>query len=215
MQESEIADTLQQLVTSPIEAERQTILATLRDNASQSAECRKQIVVRLIAELKESDRDLLLNQESFFLWHFGSKLLVDLKAVEALDLFIANFGLHDGTPFPFNHYPALGAVIDLGELAIPALKSVLDGDNDNEKRLFAVFCLAQIGGTVAKQVLRDRLPFESNCCIRDCILATLKEFKNKLLPNHVSGANRANWYATFMCDCDPVMRIKITPIKRR
>src|SRR5215211_4171259 len=127
MQESEIADTLQQLVTSPIEAERQTILATLRDNASQSAECRKQIVVRLIAELKESDRDLLLNQESFFLWHFGSKLLVDLKAVEALDLFIANFGLHDGTPFPFNHYPALGAVIDLGELAIPALKSVLDG----------------------------------------------------------------------------------------
>jgi hypothetical protein len=135
------------------------------------------------------------------------------ESVEALDLFIANFGLHDGTPFPFNHYPALGAVIDLGEAAIPALKSVLDKDTDDRNRRFAVFCIAQIGGNVAKQVLRDRLPFESNCCIRDCILATLKEFRNKTMPTTFY-EDRANWYTTFMCDCDPAMRIKIVPVNR-
>ena len=212
MRESDIANALQQLSTSPIRAERETMVATLRANASQSGECRQQVVGHLIAALNASDRDLLLNQESFFLWYYGTKLLVDLKAVEALDLFIANFNLHDGTPFPFNHYPALGAVIDLGEEAIPALKSVLDKDADDSNRRFAVFCLAQIGGHVAKQILRERLPLEPNCCIRDCILATLKEFKNKTRPNHIY-ENRANWYATFMCDCDPVMRIKITPVK--
>lgn len=63
----------------------------------------------LIGKLEKTDRDLLLNRSSFFLWHYGSKLLSDLKAVEALDLFIANFDLHDGTPFPFNHHPALVA----------------------------------------------------------------------------------------------------------
>jgi len=57
------------------------MVARLRDNASHSAECRKQVVMHLIAALNDSDRDLLLNQESFFLWHYGTKLLVDLKAV--------------------------------------------------------------------------------------------------------------------------------------
>lgn len=77
MQESEIADTLQRLATSTTRAQRETILTKFRDSASQSVECRKQVVERLIAALNESDRDLLLNQESFFLWHLGSKLLVD------------------------------------------------------------------------------------------------------------------------------------------
>jgi hypothetical protein len=214
MKDSEIADTLQRLVTEITRAEHQTIRATFREKASQSPECRKQVVERLITALNESDRDLLLNRESFFLWYYGTKLLVDLKAVEAMDLFIANFNLHDGTPFPFNHHPALGAAIDLGEAAIPALKSVLEGNNDDSTKRFAVFCLAQIGGKIAKQALRDRLPFETNCCIRDCILTTLRVFENKTFPDHITDEKRASWYATFMCDCDPAMRIKIVPVKR-
>lgn len=134
MTESEISDALQRLATSNRTTEQQTIAATLRDNASQSAECRKQLVTLLIATLEKTDRDLLLNRSSFLLWHYGSKLLADLKAVEALDLLIANFDLHDGTPFPFDHHPALVAAADIGEEAIPALKSVLDGRGDDRTR---------------------------------------------------------------------------------
>ena len=209
MTESEVSDALQQLATSNRTTEQQTIAAKLRNNASQSAECRKQLVTVLIATLDKSDRDLLLNQASFFLWHYGSKLLADLKAVEALDLLIANFDLHDGSPFPFDHHPALVAAADMGEEAIPALKSVLNGRYDDSIRRYAVFCLAQIGGKDAKQVLRNRFASESNCCVRNCIRASLEAFENRTFPDHISDEDRAEWYATFMCDCDPALRIKI------
>jgi len=209
MTESEVSDALQQLASSNRTTEQQTIAAALRDNASQTAECRKQLVTLLITKLDQTDRDLLLNRDSFFLWHYGSKLLADLKAVEALDLFIANFDLHDGTPYPFDHHPALVATANIGEEAIPALKSVLDGNGDDSTRRYAVFCLAQIGGKVAKQVLRDRLASESNCCVSNCIRASLKAFENRTLPNHINDENRLKWYTTFMCDCDSALRIQI------
>jgi hypothetical protein len=208
--ESEISDALQRLASSHRTTEQRTIAATLRDNASQSAECRKQLVTLLIATLENTDRDLLLNRSSFFLWHYGSNLLAELKAVEALDLLIANFELHDGTPFPFNHHPALVAAANIGEEAIPALKSVLDGSGDDSTRRYAVFCLAQIGGGVAKQVLHDRLASESNCCVSNCIRASLEAFENKTLPDQITSEHRAKWYATFMCDCDSALRIKIS-----
>ena len=210
MTESEVSNALQRLASSNRATEQQTIAATLRDNASQSAECRKQLVTLLIATLEKTDRDLLLNRSSFFLWHYGSKLLADLKAVEALDLLIANFELHDGTPFPFNHHPALVAAANIGEEAIPALKSVLDGNGDDSTRRYAVFCLAQIGGKVAKQVLHDRLASESNCCVSNSIRASLQAFENKTLPNRITSERRAKWYAAFMCDCDAALRIKIS-----
>ena len=210
MTESEVSDALQRLATSNRTTEQQTIAATLHKSASQSAECRKQLVMILIAKLDQTDRDLLLNRPSFFLWHYGSKLLADLKAVEALDLLIANFDLHDGTPFPFDHHPALVAAANIGEEAIPALKSVLDGGGGDSTRRYAVFCLAQIGGKVAKQLLRDRLASESNCCVSNCIRASLEAFENRTFPDHISDEDRVEWYTNFMCDCDSALRIKIS-----
>jgi hypothetical protein len=210
MSESEVSDALQRLANSNKTTEQQTIAATLRNNASQSTQCRKQLVTFLIASLDNSDRDLSLNRSSFFLWHYGSKLLADLKAVEALDLLIANFDLHDGTPFPFDHHPALVTAANIGEEAIPALKAVLDGSRDNSTRRYAVFCLAQIGGRAAKQVLHDRLAVESNCCVSNCIRASLVAFENKGFPDHITSEHRTKWYTTFMCDCDSALRIKIS-----
>lgn len=207
--QTEIVDLLRNLSASESTSEQEGIVATLRKAASSSSGCRRQVVTTLIAALENADRDLLLARSSFFLWHYGSKLLADLKAVEALDLFIRNFDLHDGTPFPFNHHPSIRAVIDIGEEAIPALRNVLTKSSSDETKRYAVFCLAQIGGNVAKKALQERLGAESNCCIRDCIGATLKAFQNKALPNHITSESRSNWYASFMCDCDPSLRIKI------
>jgi hypothetical protein len=209
MTESDISNALQRLASSNRTTEQQAIAATLFDNASQSVECRKQLVTLLVVTLEKTDRDLLLNRSSFFLWHYGSKLLADLEAVEALDLLIANFDLHDGTPFPFDHHPAIVAAANIGEKAIPALKSVLDGSADDSTKRYAVFCLAQIGGKIAKQVLHDRLASESNCCVINCIRASLEAFENKTLPDKITSEHRAKWYATFMCDCDSALRIKI------
>lgn len=210
MSESEVSDALQRLASSNRTTEQQTIAATLRNNASQSTECRKQLVTALVASLDNADRDLLLNRSSFFLWHYGSRLLADLKAVEALDLLIANFDLHDGTPFPFDHHPAIVAAANIGEDAIPALKAVLDGSRDNRTRRYAVFCLAQIGGKAAKQVLHDRLAVESNCCVSNCIRASLEAFENKGFRDHITSEHRTKWYTTFMCDCDSSLRIRVS-----
>ena len=210
MAESDVSNALERLATSDRTAEKQAIVTTLHDNASQSVQCRKQLVTLLIASLEKTDRDLALNRSSFFLWHYGSKLLADLEAVEALDFLIANFEIHDGTPFPFDHHPAIVAAIDIGEKAIPALKSVLDGSTDDSTRRYAVFCLAQMGGKVAKQVLHDRLATEANCCVTNCIRASLQAFENKTLPDNITSEQRTKWYTTFMCDCDPALRIKIS-----
>lgn len=210
MTESDVAHALRRLANSDSTTEQQAITATLHDNASQSGECRSQLVTLLISTLDKTDRDLLLNRSSFFLWHYGSKLLAELKAVEALDLLIANFDLHDGTPFPFDHHPAIVATTHIGEEAIPALKSTLDGSSDDSTRRYAVFCLAQIGGKDAKQVLHERLVSESNCCVRNCIRASLEAFENAALPNQITSEHRTKWYVTFMCDCDSALRIKIS-----
>jgi hypothetical protein len=209
MTQAEVMDSLRQLSTSASTREQQGIVARLRDMASSSAECRKQVVTSLIAALKNANRDLVLDRPSFFLWYYGSKLLADLKAVEALDLLITNFDLHDGTPFPFNHRPALGAIIHIGEAAIPSLNAVLAQSTNDDTRKYVVFCLALIGGKIARNVLQQRLAAESNCCIRNCIEATLNAFRNKTLPNQITSKDRNKWYDAFMCDCDPAMRITI------
>jgi hypothetical protein len=58
--------------------------------------------------------------------------------------------------------------------------------------------------------LQDRLASESNCCVSNCIRASLEAFKNKTLPNQITSEYRLKWYTTFMCDCDPSLRIQIS-----
>lgn len=180
--------------------EQHQAVAFLKDSAGRSTACRGQVITRLMAAMDQPNLDLTAGTPQFFLWHYGTEILVQLKAVEALDLLVANIQLHDGSGFPFNHYPALGALIDLGELALPKLHSVLRDHPDRFTRRLAVFCIALIGGQSADAILKQAMVSESDPCAASCIRATLNEFKNKRRPHNISDIGRTKWYTTFLCD---------------
>jgi hypothetical protein len=197
---SDVSSALHKLSSAQTYSEQQGALILLRADAGRSPICRKQIIGALIAALDKPNLDLLSDRPSFYLWHYGSKLLADLKAVEALDLLIAHLELNDGSSFPLNHYPALGGVIDMGEIALPKLDAVLRQNPDRNTRRYAAFCIASIGGPSAKRVLKQSVATESDHCVAAFITASLEAFNNKILPDHIVSENRTRWYGTFLCD---------------
>jgi hypothetical protein len=180
--------------------EQQKAVGLLKANADRSTACRNQIIAGLMSAMDQRGLDLTGGTPQFYLWHYGTELLGELKAVEAIDLLIAHFDLNDGSGFPLNHYPALGGVIDMGEIALPKLETALMVNPDRYIRRHIVFCIAQIGGQFADQILRRAAEHESDPCVSSCILATLSEFNNKKRPHYISDVGRTIWYTTFLCN---------------
>jgi hypothetical protein len=179
--------------------DQQAAVALLTENAKRSATCRKQVIAELLSAMDKPNLDLTGGTPQFYVWHYGIQVLGNLKAVEALDLLIASFDLNDGTGFPLDHHPALVGVIDIGEVALPKLQTVLKENSDPYMRQYAVFCIAQIGGQSADQLLREAAKNESNPCVSASIRASLAAFHNKRRPHYISDESRAKWYGTFLC----------------
>ena len=180
--------------------DQQKAVARLKADAMRSTTCRKQVTTSLMSAMDQPNIDLTGGTPQFFLWHYGTQLLGELKATEALDLLISNIDHHDGSGFPFNHYPALGGVIDMGEVALPRLQAVLSENPNHFTRRLTVFCIALIGGQAAHQILRQALKRETEPCVASCIRASLKAFANKRQPHHISDESRTEWYTTFLCN---------------
>lgn len=180
-------------------ADQQAAVDSLKTNATRSNKCREQVIKTLILVMDQPSLDLTGGTPQFYLWHYGTRLLGELKAVEALDLLIRNFDLHDGTAFPLNHHPALVGAIEMGEAALPKLEAVLKDDPDPLTRRYAVFCIAQIGGRSSYRILSKSLKRESDTCVLSCIRASLWAFNNKRRRNEIGDANRTQWYTTFLC----------------
>lgn len=104
LSDTEIATAVRTLSQGKYENQRQT-MARLKADARQSTLCRKKVITSMLSAMDQPDVDLTGSTPQFFLWHYGTQLLGELKATEALDLFIANLDRHDGSGFPFNHYP--------------------------------------------------------------------------------------------------------------
>ena len=201
MADSEVSAAVKSLSFGETYEDQQKAVTLLKDNANRSSACRKQVITNLISAMDQPNLDLTGGTPQFFLWHYGTKLLGELKAVEAMDLLIANFLQHDGSGFPLNHYPALGGAIHMGEVALPKLQSALKEHPDRYIRRHVVFCIALIGGKSAHQILREALPGESDPCVASCIRATLVEFdNNKRRPHQISDVGRTTWYSTFLCN---------------
>lgn len=200
LSDGEISSALQTLMSARTYSEQEKSLAVLRASAKTSPLCRKQIIEALIAAMDKPTIDLATDKRSFYLWHYGTGLLSDLKAVESLDFLIAHFDVDDGTTFPLNHHPALVSVIAMGESAISKLEESLKRNSDSRARRYAVFCLAQIGGPSAKKIFKQALDSVSDECVSNFIKASLSAFNNNVLPNHVTSKDRTKWYSTFLCE---------------
>jgi HEAT repeat protein len=200
VREDEIATSLKKLASAQTASEQEDITKLLLENGQRSANCRKRVVAALLRTLDQPDVDLVRDRSSFYLWHYGTELLGELEAVEALDLLIKHLDLNDGTPFPLNHHPALGGVIRMGPVAIPKLNTVLTSSTDRYMRRYAAFCIASIGGVSARQVLEAALVSESDPCVKNFLQASLTAFQNNDMPNQISSVDRSKWYTAFLCD---------------
>lgn len=197
--DSEVSTALQTLSHGRYE-DQQKSLALLKANAARSATCRKQVITATMSVMDQPNVDLTGGTPQFFLWHYGTQLFGELKATEALDLLIANLTRHDGSGFPFNHYPALGGVIDMGEIALPKLQTALRDNPDRFTRRLTVFCIALIGGQSAHEILARALQEERDSCVTSCIRASITAFNNKRRPHHIPDEQRTTWYTTFLCN---------------
>ena len=198
--DKEILANLQSISSGQSLSQQESAQKELIDDANKSEQCRKRIITALMSALDKPITDLQRNRSHFYLWHYGSEILATLKAEEALDLLIEHFDLHDGTPFPLNHHPALVNVIRMGSVAIPKLDAILRKNNNPNSRQYAVFCIASIGGSDAKKVLMQALTLESNDCVKSFIRASLDAFNSSRLHDEVPSERRTEWYAAFLCN---------------
>lgn len=199
LSDSEVAMAVRTISQGRYEDQQQAV-ARLKADAGRSTICRGQVIASVMSAMDQPNVELTVGTPPFFLWHYGTQLLGELKATEALDLLIANFNRHDGSGFPFDHYPALGGVIIMGEIAMPRLQTALREHPDRFTRRLTVFCIALIGGRSAHQILTRALKDETDPCVASCIKASITAFKNKRRPHHISDEQRTTWYTTFLCN---------------
>lgn len=168
--------------------------------AKRSQACRQRVIRALTTAMAQLN-DHSASSEAYPLWHNGARLLADLRAVEALDLLIANLSFTDDFSISLSHYPAVGAVTTIGQAAIPKLELVLTKDSDPNIRKLAAYCIADIGGSRAKRALAKALPNEKNKCVNNFLRVSLDEmFANKSRPNHIPyGGGNGGWWGAFYC----------------
>jgi hypothetical protein len=177
------------------------VYESLLTKARSTPECRTEVVQALIRRLEQANKDTTNKNEKFYLWQSGAGLLADLKAVEALDLLIANIDLTDGWSSTISQYhtPVLIAILKIGAPAIPKLHIFLKNVSVPYKRNFAAFCIAYIGGAEARKALLDALPGETDPCVKKFLQISLQAFDNKKKPNHISSELRGKWGSAFYC----------------
>jgi len=124
-----------------------------------------------------------------------------LKATEALDLLIANIDFTDGwsASISEHHFPALAAILRIGQPAIPKLQIALNNDSKPHRRKFAAFGIAYIGGAQAKTALKGAMSGENDPCVKNFLKVSLQAFDNKAKPNHIRSELNSKWLAAFYC----------------
>jgi hypothetical protein len=198
LSEGEVAEQVNGLLIRSVADQAQLLLV---NNGKKSSVCRKRVVselVKMMSQHTEIDTDLASSNA----WLHGAEILADLKPVEALDFLISHLTLWDGTSgLGPRHLPAVGVIIKIGSGAIPKLSSVLKSNPDVRTRMYATYCLGQIGGPAAARALTDALPGEADPCVGKFMKQTIDAFRNRKLPNHITSRDRTSWLVAFNHGC--------------
>ena len=146
--------------------ESSSAIKSILERAGSSPICRTEIIRDLRDAMDSPSLNLVSNQREFFLWSNGSKILGDLKAVEALDLLIDHLNLNDGLySSSMCHQPAVGGVEAMGDVAIPKLTAALQRSPNRDIRLAAALCLGHIGSSDAIGALKQSLDAQTDQCV--------------------------------------------------
>ena len=161
-------------LSSEVSADSAAVTKTLAEASHQSPECRTAVITTLIRAMDKPELNFLTDRSSFFLWSNGSKLLGELKAVEALDLLIQHLELNDGGfSASMKHQPAVAGVVLMGSLAVPKLSQALKDSKSRNLRLAAALCLVEIGGSEATSALAQALTSETDPCVVNFVRTSL------------------------------------------
>jgi HEAT repeat protein len=129
----------------------------------QSTENRQVILSELLRQLRAPDfRDRTMSMAGSNFWVEAARILGDLNAVEAIDFLIDCISCGAATQYAsdrYHHRPAVGALIVLGEPAVPKLVQTLTNP-DPQIRIYAAVCLGNIQGRAARQALTEALSIE-------------------------------------------------------
>jgi len=176
--------------------EAQLAQNTLRESSRVSSECRQRVVAAVMKAMDKPNLDISRNQAEANLWREGATLLGDLKATESLDLLLTHITMTDGGwSSTMTHQPALEGIILMGPIAIPKLERLLH-NNDWQTRHYAAYCIASIGGLLARQTLQNAVPAESDACVKRFMLISIKRIDIKhggVKPDH------GEWARAFLC----------------
>ena len=171
----------------------------LLTKARTAPACRSQVIQALISSLGQARNPTTNQYENYFLWEHGATLLAELKATEALDQLIANIDLTDGLSTSFSHFPALVAILKIGEPGIQKLQNALMNDSKPSRRKFAALAISYIGGGEAKRALTTAMAGETDPCVKNFLSVSLQAFDNKTKPNHISSELNGKWLSAFYC----------------
>ncbi len=83
----------------------------------------------------------------------------------------------------------------MGPEAIPKLSAVLQENADRQRRFYAVYCIANIGGPSAVSSLNESLVSETDKCVRHLMRVSLESLNSE---GEIS--DRDKWLAGGMCD---------------
>jgi hypothetical protein len=167
----------------------------LLKDAAKGPRCRQRVITALIRSMDKPHLNFERDQNAYYLWRYGARLLGDLKASEALDVLISHLKNTDGQfSSSMVHQPALEGVIRMGPIALQKLSGVLHHNTDRDIRRYAVFCICSIGGAKALQLLEEAVVSESDSRVAKFIEFSIISLDN---PEHRI-IDRAKWFAAFL-----------------
>lgn len=87
--ESQLSDVFQRLTFGKSQLEADQAQEVLVSDSRKSPKCRKRVIAVIMRALDKPNLDLSSDPSMYEVWHYGGKLLGDLKGIEALDLLIS------------------------------------------------------------------------------------------------------------------------------
>lgn len=162
--------TIQAKASLPVEDKTSQAIKGL---ASRSSGTRSRAQKKLLEIAKEStsSRGLVIRKlieilekpgTEYDTWYVAADLLGELKSTEALETLIKNLDRNNGNiGLSSSHYPALRAVVKIGQPAVSKLTTALFTSSPSVRGM-AAWALGMIGGNEAKDALERALKTEKD-----------------------------------------------------
>lgn len=127
--------------------------------------------VRRTPELDGSRAEL--SGPTLTFWRSFTSLMSKLKATEAIDAMVTCIHCSNGFSGHMGEPPAIWALVQIGDPAVPKLSDALLHDSNGYKRIQVIICLDQIGGPKSKAALKKALAAEKDKSMRSYIRRAL------------------------------------------